>query len=75
MKLGLVWAQIGLVFSAVIAKLRWFFGNAAKTVREALRPRPCCVLGGLAADLLLSRSELVAENALLGSNPSLQQGK
>lgn len=39
--------------------------NAAKAVREALRPRPCSVVAGLAADLLRSRSELVTENALL----------
>ena len=65
LKLGLVSEQIGLVFSGVIAKLRSFLGNAAKAVREALRPRPCSVVAGLAADLLRSRSELMAENALL----------
>ena len=65
LKLGLVSAQMGLVFSGVIAKLRSFLGNAAKAVREALRVRPCSVVAGLAADLLRSRSELVAENALL----------
>jgi putative transposase len=65
LKWGLVSEQIGLVFSGVTAKLRSFFSNAAKTVREALRPRPCSVLGGFSADMLRSRSELLTENVLL----------
>ncbi|HEY5374401.1 MAG TPA: hypothetical protein VIK01_12000, partial [Polyangiaceae bacterium] len=39
------------------------FTATAKAVREALRP--CSIVGGLAADLLRSRGELVAENVLL----------
>jgi putative transposase len=75
LKLGLVSEQIGLVFSRVIAKLRSFFGNAAKAVREALRRRPCSVVAGLAADLLRSRSELVAENVLLRQQLIVVAGK
>jgi hypothetical protein len=37
----------------------------ARAIREALRPRACSIVGGLATDLLRTRAELVAENALL----------
>jgi putative transposase len=65
LKLGFVSEQIGHVFSGVIAKLRSSFSNAAKAVREALRPRPHRVVTGLAADLLRTRAELAVENILL----------
>jgi hypothetical protein len=57
--------QIGFVLAAVITKLRSVFGYAAIAVREALRPRACSIAGGLAADLLRSRSELMTENVPL----------
>jgi putative transposase len=65
LRLGLVFGQIGLVLAGVIAKLQTVFAGAAKVVREALRPRPCSIVGGLATDLLRSRAELAVENVLL----------
>jgi hypothetical protein len=67
LKLGLVSGQIGLVLvlAGAIAKLQTVFAIVAKVMREALRPRPCSVVGGLATDLLRSRAELTAENVLL----------
>jgi hypothetical protein len=53
------------VVGPVVGKLRRAFTATAKAVREALRPRPCSIIGGLAADLLRSHVELVAENVLL----------
>jgi putative transposase len=57
--------QIGLVLRHVVGKLRRTFTATARAVRGALRPRPCSTVGGLAADLLRSHGELVAENVLL----------
>ena len=65
LKFGLVARQIGLVLAAVIAKVRSISASVAKVVRRARRPRACSILGGCAADLLRSRSELVAENVFL----------
>jgi putative transposase len=62
---GLVSEQIGLVLRHVVGKLRRAVTATAKAVREALRQRPCSIIGGLAADLLRSHVELVAENVLL----------
>ncbi len=61
----LVSAQIGFVLAGVIAKSRTVLVGVAKAIREALRPRPCSIVGGLTADLLRSHGELVAENVLL----------
>jgi hypothetical protein len=65
LKLGLVSAQNGFVLAGVIAKLQTVFAGAAKGMREALRPRPGSIVGGLATDLRRSRAELTAENVLL----------
>jgi putative transposase len=65
LKLGLASGQIGLVLTGVIAKLQTVFAGAAKAIREALRPRPCSIVNGLATDLLRSRAELAVENVLL----------
>ena len=66
LKLKRVSGQIGLVLGRrAIRKLRTVFDEIAKAIREALRPRPCSIVGGLATDLLRTRAELVAENALL----------
>ena len=53
------------MLAAVITKLRSVFGYAAMEVREALRPRACSIAGGLTADPLRSRSELMTESVLL----------
>jgi putative transposase len=53
------------VLRHVVGKLRRAFTATAKAVREALRPRSCSIVSGLAADLLRSHVELVAENVLL----------
>jgi len=65
LKLEVVSEQIGLVLAGVITKLKTVFASAVKVMREALRPRPCSIVGGLASDLLRSHAELVAENVLL----------
>jgi len=57
--------QIGLVLGHVVGKLGWALRATTKAVYEALRPRPCSIVGGLASDLLRSHAELVAENVLL----------
>jgi len=67
--------QIGLVLRHVVGKLRRPFTATAKAVREALRPRPCSVIGGLAADLLRSPGELWPRTSSCASNLSLQQGR
>jgi putative transposase len=51
--------------AGVLAKLQTVFAGVAKAIREALRPRPCSIVGGLATDMLRSRSELLTENVLL----------
>jgi hypothetical protein len=51
LKLTLVSGQIGLVIAGVIDKLKTVFASAAKVMREALRPRPCSIVSGLAIDL------------------------
>jgi hypothetical protein len=61
----LVSAQIGLVPAGVFAKLQTVFAGVAEAIREALRPRRCSIVGGLATDMLRSRSELLTENVLL----------
>ena len=65
LKLTLVSGQIGFVLAGVIAKLKTVLASAAKVMREALRPRPCSSVGGLASDMLRSRAELAVENVLL----------
>jgi hypothetical protein len=66
LKLRLVSGQSGLVLAyRAIGKLRTVWDGIARAIREALRPRPCSIVGGLATDLLRTRAELVAENALL----------
>jgi len=65
LKLRVVSEQIGLVLGHIVGKLRRAFTATAKAVYEALRPRPCSIMGGLAADLLRSHAELVGENVLL----------
>jgi len=41
------------------------FAATAKAVYEALRPRPCSIVSGLASDLLRSHAELLTENVVL----------
>jgi hypothetical protein len=53
------------VLASVIPKLQMAFAGAARVMREALRPRPCSIVGGLLTDLLRSRAELTVENILL----------
>jgi putative transposase len=66
LKLRLVSGQIGRVLRRrAIGRLRTLCERTAKAIREALRPRPCSIAVGLATDLLRTRAELVAENALL----------
>ena len=66
LKLRRVSGQSGLVLAyRAIGKLRTVCDGIARAIREALRPRPCSIVGGLATDLLRTRAELVAENALL----------
>ena len=66
LKLRRVSGQRGLVLAyRAIGKLRTVCDGIARAIREALRPRPCSIVGGLATDLLRTRAELVAENALL----------
>jgi hypothetical protein len=65
LKLGVASEQMGLVLRHVAGKVRLAFAATAKAVYEALRPRPCPIVGGLASDLLRSRSELLTENVLL----------
>jgi hypothetical protein len=67
---SLVSGQIGFVLAGVIAKLRLAFAATAKAIREALRPRPRSIVGGLATDVLRSRAELAVENVLLGADRS-----
>jgi hypothetical protein len=65
LKFARIAVQIVLVLERAMAKLRSAFAPIAKAIRFALGPQPCSVLGGFAADMLPSRSELLAENVLL----------
>jgi putative transposase len=66
LKLRLVSGQIGRVLGRrAIGRRRTLGEGTAKAIRAALRPRPCPIARGLATDLLRTRAELVAENALL----------
>ena len=54
-----------LVLAGIVKRARWAWDRCLRWLKERTRPKACSVVGGAAADLLRSKRELIAENALL----------